>query len=251
MRTIIWFIHFWLYLVYLLPSQMRADALSKAGRADELERLVDSVVRRWAASMLRMAGVTVEVRGIENIPAGPSVIVSNHQGNFDIPILLACLDRPRSFIAKMELKKMPMIRTWMKYLHCIFIDRSDARQSIAALAEAPSILAAGHSIIVFPEGTRSKSDAIGEFKAGALKTVLKAGAPVVPVVIDGSWKLMERQGKWIRPGKVLLTVLPPVPTKDLTREQSKTIADDLHDAIQEQLAGRRPDHPNQGGGAAL
>jgi 1-acyl-sn-glycerol-3-phosphate acyltransferase len=236
MRTILWFIFFWLYLIKLLPDQAKADALFKAGRTEELDALVDRIVRKWSRAMLWAGGVRVTVSGADNIPSGPAVIVSNHQGNFDIPILLASLDKPKGFVAKVEIQKMPMIRTWMKYLNCIFIDRSDARQSITALSGASGLLASGHSLIIFPEGTRSKSSQVGEFKAGALKMALKAGVPVVPVVIDGSWKIMERQGKWIRPGNVDLRILPPVETKNLSKEEARNLSDDIRQLITRDLA---------------
>lgn len=80
------------------------------------------------------------------------------------------------------------------------------------MKEAGALLARGESVIVFPEGTRSKGDAMGEFKHGAFKMAFAAGAPVVPVVIDGSYKIMEANHNLMCPGHVTMTVLPPIET---------------------------------------
>jgi 1-acyl-sn-glycerol-3-phosphate acyltransferase len=233
MRTVLWFIYFWVYLIWILPDMLRANQFEKTGQKAKLEAIVNKNVRNWSRNLLAVAGVKVEVSGLENIPAVPAVFVSNHQGNFDIPILLGSLDQPKSFVAKIELLKMPFIRTWMKHLKCIFIDRKDARQSLAALSNSASVLEDGHSIFIFPEGTRSKGETLGEFKSGALKMAFKTGAPLVPVSIDGSYKIMESQGIWIKPDTVRVTVLPAIETKDMTKEQSRTIGEEIRTLILE------------------
>lgn len=114
MRTIIWFFYFWIILFRYFPVLYRIKKLDREGRGEERDQLMERSVSAWAHSLLRVAGVQVEVSGIENIPTGPVVFVSNHQGNFDIPILLAHLDRPHGFVAKIETQKIPFIRSWME-----------------------------------------------------------------------------------------------------------------------------------------
>lgn len=239
MRTIIWFIYFWGYLLLALPKMKKAQRLAAAGELDARDAMVEGMVQKWARSLLRLAGVTVEITGLENIPAGPSVFVPNHQSYFDIPVLLAWLDKPHPLVSKQEVKKIPLIRTWMEQLGCVFIDRDNARQSVAALGDAArEITERGRSFVIFPEGTRSRGDAMGEFKNGGFRAALKAGVPVVPVVIDGSYRAMEAHNMRIHSAAVKLRVLEPVPTKGLSREEGKLIGEEIRQRIVEAKDGR-------------
>ncbi|MEG2842222.1 MAG: lysophospholipid acyltransferase family protein, partial [Ruthenibacterium sp.] len=95
--------------------------------------------------------------------------------------------------------------------------------------------AGGKSMIVFPEGTRSKGGPMGEFKSGGFKMACKAKAPIVPVVIDGSYKIMEANGNWMRPAHVNITILPPIATAALTREEQKALPQKVAQMIAEYL----------------
>ncbi|MEI8215895.1 MAG: lysophospholipid acyltransferase family protein [Eubacteriales bacterium] len=231
MRTIIWFVYFWLHLLYISGSMLRAASLSKSGKSKELYSLLSKITFQWARNLLWVAGVKIEASGLENIPDEPVVFVSNHQGDFDIPILFFVLKKPIGFVAKIEILKMPLIRTWMKLLKCIFIDRNDVRQTLNALGSASEILKDGRSLLIFPEGTRSKSSEINEFKAGAFKVALSSSAPIVPILIDGSYKIMESQGFWIKPGVVSVKVLPQIITKDMSRERAKGLGDEIKELL--------------------
>lgn len=232
MRTIWWFIYFWAYLVGLIPKMRKNKKIKEAGnREEEFIANVNQVVYRWATRLLKVAGVQVEVQGLEHIPKEAALFVSNHQGNFDIPILLSKLGTPKSIVAKVQLEKMPLISTWMRYFDCVFIDRDNPRQSIKVLGQAEENLKKGKSVIIFPEGTRSQGGPLGEFKSGAFKMAFKTNVPIVPVVIDGSYKIMEANGNWIKPQKVKLTILPPVSTEGMTKEESKIIGDQIKSLI--------------------
>ncbi len=230
--------YFWCYLFYLLPQYGVAKKLYREGKQGELMTHVHKVVSEWGNRLLKAAGVEVQVNGLENIPEGAALFVSNHQGNFDIPILLSRLDEPKSIVAKIELEKMPMIASWMKLFDCLFIDRENPRQCMRVLGDAEKLLIEGKSVIIFPEGTRSKGKQLGEFKDGAFRTALKSKVPIVPVVIDGSYKIMEANGGWIKPGLVHLTVLPPVFTTELTKEEGKAMGDKVKASIESVLINR-------------
>lgn len=223
MRTIIWFIYFWGYLIAVLPKLYRAKKLTQAGKTQERDALVAHLVQNWSRRLLRLAGAKVTVQGLENIPEGAAVFVSNHQGLFDIPTLLGYLDKPHGLIAKKEAEKIPMISTWMRYLGCIFLDRENARSAMSSLREGTELLKQGYSITIFPEGTRSRGDEMGEFKNGAFKMAEKAKVPLIPVRISGTYRLMEANHMWIKPAEVTLTVLPPIPTDALSREELKAL----------------------------
>ncbi len=232
MRTIIWFGFFWATLILLVPVMKKAQRLKAQGRDQEVSDIVSRKVCWWAGSLLRLAGAHITVEGRENIPSEPVVFVANHQGNFDIPILLTCLDRPHPLAAKIELHRIPLIRSWMELLGCVFIDRSNPRQSVSALREAADgIIRCGSSFIIFPEGTRSKGGPVGEFKNGGFKVALKSGAPIVPVCIQGSYRLMEANGNWIRPARVRVTILPPVATAGMTKEEARELGGRIRQQI--------------------
>ncbi|MEG2500459.1 MAG: lysophospholipid acyltransferase family protein [Oscillospiraceae bacterium] len=235
MRTIIWFAYFWGYLVALCPYMFKAKKLKAMGDS-AYEELVNKTVSKWARRLLRLAGADITVTGMENIPRNTAVVFAiNHQGYFDIPLLLSYLDKPHALVAKIEISKIPLIRTWMRLFDCIFIDRNNPRHSVAGLNEAIKLVQSGKSVGIFPEGTRAKGGPLGEFKAGVFRVASKTRAPIVPVVITGTNNLMESNNYWIHPAKVTLTILPPVPTQDLDKEEMKDLPVIIRDKISDCL----------------
>ena len=212
LRTIVWFFYFFGALIVLTPKMNEAKRRKAAGDESGCRAIVDRYVPMWMSTLMRIARCTVTVNGLENIPKDRAVVFTpNHQSDYDIPITLVHLDRPHALVAKVE----------------TFIDRKNPRQAVTAMKEAGALLARGESVIVFPEGTRSKGDAMGEFKHGAFKMAFAAGAPVVPVVIDGSYKIMEANHNLMCPGHVTMTVLPPIETAGLDRAAQKALPDEV------------------------
>ena len=245
MRTIIWFFYFWSYLLVLMPRMHKARRLDRAGKVAERDAIVNREVPRWANRLLNLAGAKVTVRGQENLPQQAAVFISNHQGYFDIPILLTRLGRPYPLIAKQELAKLPWIRDWMELLQCRFIQRDNPRQAVTQLnLAAQALKEEGRSFIIFPEGTRSRGDQMGEFKSGGFKVAAKTGAPIVPVAIDGSYRLMEANGMWIRPAQVTVTILPPIATNELSREEIR----ELPQRVAEEIRRAKAEKPSGASG---
>lgn len=234
-RTILWFSYFWLYLLALEPTLLRANNLAKKGKIAERDLLTSQVAQKWARSLVKFAGVNVIITGEEKIPSGPVLFVSNHQGNFDIPLLLGYINKPKAFIAKIELLRIPFIRTWMTHMKCVFIDRSDIRQSLKVINQAANYLKNGYSMVIFPEGTRSKGETLGEFRHGSLKLALKAGVPIVPITICGSYKIMEENGFIIMPAHVKITISDPILTNSLTKEQTVELPEKIRQIIEHSL----------------
>lgn len=235
-RTSLWFTYFWLYLIAIQPKLLRVKQLEKMGRTIEHDRLTDQTAKKWARSLVKLAGVKVVTSGEENIPSGSVLFVSNHQGNFDIPILIGYIDKPKAFIAKIELQRLPLIRTWMTHLKCVFMDRSDIRQSLKVINQAADHLKKGYSMVIFPEGTRSKGKALGEFKPGSLKLALKAGVPIVPITIRGSYKIMEGNGFKIKPALVEISIFEAIPTTGLSKEQAAELPEKVRKIIEQGLS---------------
>lgn len=238
LRTAFWFICFFLTLILYTPLMLVAALMCRLGKAEQARRLVRPCVWLWCKMRLVLAGVRVTVTGRENIPKGRAVIFTpNHQGNFDIPVMLTSLDAPHGMLAKAETKKIPFVRTWMRVLGCVFVDREDTRSAMHSLTECTKELEAGHSLIVFPEGTRSKGGPMGEFKQGAFRMACRAKAPVVPVSIDGTYRVMEANGGLIRPAHVRVKILEPIETEGLSRAEQKTLHVTTADAIARANAG--------------
>lgn len=237
MRTILWFIYFWLYLIVIFPIFVYTRYLGRKGEREKHDRLTRKVVGNWARRLIRLAGAQVTVEGLENLPEGPAVYVANHLGYFDIPLMLGYLGNDtKPLVAKKEIKKIPLIRGWMEQLHCVFIDRENPRASVAALGEAADWVSQGYSMVIFPEGTRSKTSELGEFKGGAFKIAQKNKVAVVPCCISGTENLMERNGYWIRPAKIALKVLPAIETEGYAREDWRALPALAEQKVREGLA---------------
>lgn len=232
LRTIVWFAYFFGALIFYVPDMRRAARLRASGDEARARALIEKDVRMWAGTLMKLAGVTVTVTGQENIPRDRAVVFTpNHQGDYDIPLMLLYLDRPHALVAKVETDRIPLVRTWMRLLDCVFIDRANPRKSMEAMARAGELVKNGTSVVVFPEGTRSKGDRMGEFKAGAFRIASKVGADVVPVAIDGSYKIMEANGGLMKPAHVKVTILPPISTAGLDRAQLKHLPQQVADRI--------------------
>lgn len=234
-RTILWFIGMALSLILLWPWAIYYKFKLKHLPGDPIDPGVDKIVRKWADCMLWAAGVKVDVKGEENITNKTALYVGNHQGNFDIPIILSKLGPLKSIVAKKETAKIPGVHIWMIHFECMFMDRGNPRQSLQCLNRAQELLEQGRSVIIFPEGTRSKSPDMAEFKAGALRCALKANVPIVPFMLDGSWKAMEARKFIMTPTVVKLHILPAVETRDIEKTQTRMISPKIQQLIQDEL----------------
>ena len=202
------------------------------GKIKERDILVNQTTTHWAKALIKMNSSSVVVHGAENLPKDTAVVfISNHQGNYDIPILMGYIDKPKFFIAKIEVLKLPLIRSWMKYMQCVFMDRKDIRQSLQTINLGVENVKKGYSALIFPEGTRSKGGPVADFKPGSFKLATKAGVPIVPITISGSYKLMEQQGMIMKPGVVDLYIHPPIETSHLTKEELNGLSDKVREII--------------------
>lgn len=235
-RTLIWFIYFCLYQIYLIPSLMKANRLASENRTSELDALANAIATTWAGSLLKLAGCNVHVTGAENLPQNtPVLFVSNHQSNFDIPILVASIDHPKGFIAKESLEKIPLLSKWMGHLHCVYMKRGSPREAAIAINEGVRFLKTGYSMVIFPEGTRSQDGFLQNFKPGALKLATKAGVPIVPVTINGSINMMRKGSLIIHPADVEVIISPPVLPETYAND-TVILSDKVKDIIEENLS---------------
>lgn len=234
MRTIVWFIYFWIYLLLTLPNYFIVGSRLKKGK--DIEGLVHRQTVRWGRRLVKLAGGKVTVIGEENIPkTGPVVFVANHQGNFDIPLLLGFIDKPKGFVAKASIEKMPIVGNWMKYMQCIFMDRESPRAALKAIKQGIEVVKNGHSLVIFPEGTRSLDGQLAEFKPGSFKLAMKAKALIVPVTISGTIDMMPKNSKWIKPADVTLTISEPLPSTGYESTESYLLREKVFEIIKSNL----------------
>jgi 1-acyl-sn-glycerol-3-phosphate acyltransferase len=211
LRTVFWFTYFWLFQLASTIFLLAYYLLGLLGRKKSQARLLYRLTRSWARQLIIIAGGRVEVSGLENLPAGGGMLfVSNHQGAFDIPLLLGYIPVLKGFVSKKENFRLPIVSVWMKLLHCIILDRKDLRQSAQAIGRGIRDLQAGGSLVIFPEGTRSQSGKMQRFKEGSFKLATRSGATIVPLTIDGSYRLLEGNRGRIRPAAVRLHIHAPV-----------------------------------------
>ncbi len=228
-RSIYWYINFVGSLILKIPKLIQMKYLKKKISQEEFDELSYKVTTKWAAKRIKASGAKITVHGEENLPNENVLFISNHQGNFDIAIFMASIKKDTGFVSKIEIKKM------MEFIHCIFMDRNDMKQSLKTILEGISILKSGFSLVVFPEGTRSKSDTMRDFKPGSFKLALKAKVPIVPVTIDGSYKIMEKNNGKIKPAHVDVYIHKPIYTKNLTKEEESELHIKVHEIIKSKL----------------
>ena len=223
--TIISIIRVALYMLSKNKIRRRALKYDKAGDIAARDKVVFDIVPQWARFVFgKVTKSTVEVVGEEKIPRDRAVVfIGNHQGNMDIPLLFGYINKPMTFVAKAELGKIPLLSDWMKLLQCTFIERKSPRKSIQAIHDAAEGVKKGYSQVIFPEGTRSKGGPHHEFKAGSFKLAFMSGAPIVPVTIDGTWRIYEGQKKVVKGQHVKLTIHDPIETAGLSKEEQSKI----------------------------
>jgi 1-acyl-sn-glycerol-3-phosphate acyltransferase len=188
-----------------------AVAAVVAGALCRGDRWPAAVMRWWGRACARVGGWDLSVSGLENLPPGGAVLVSNHQSHADIPLFLAAIPGEVRFVAKKELGRIFLFGRAMVAAGNLLVDRSDRRDAVRMIREAERRLALGERVVLFPEGTRSVDGAIGEFKSGAFRIAGGAGVPVVPVFIDGGRYAVPKGELRVHPARLTLRVLPPLP----------------------------------------
>lgn len=199
------------------------------------------VARLWGGWILSISGIRVKVRGMHHIKLHRDYIyMSNHQSNFDIPVLLAHLPVQFRWLAKAELFRIPVFGLAMRRVGYISIDRSDRRLAFASLRQAAETIRNGVSVLIFPEGTRSRDGRIGSFKKGGFVMAIDAQVPIVPVTLHGTWEIMPKARWRIVPGTVEIEIGCPVQTRGYTRQTKQGLMHQVREAIRKPLeAGRR------------
>ena len=187
--------------------------------------------RTWSRLILSTTGVQVDVQGLERlVPGRTYVFVSNHQSIYDIPILFWSIPFQLRIIAKQSLGRFPFLGWHLRRTGHMLVDRARPDRS-AIFGWASSLTSKGLSLIVFPEGTRSRDGRVRRFKGGGFYLALEAGLPVVPLSVTGSRHVMLKGRLATYPGRVRLTVHPPIDTAGLSGADPKAFGEQVRQIL--------------------
>ena len=205
------------------------------GNVDRLYRVTMWIV----AAGIRAAGIRVEVSGLEHVPAGRSCIfLANHVSNLDPPVILPAIPGRSSVLLKKGLMRIPILGTAMRLGGFVPVERGNRRDTAkASVTAAAAVLKSGLHILIFAEGTRSENGRLSAFKRGPFYLAMETGAPIVPVAISGTEKMMRKHSVSIRPGVARVQMLRPLdPAQFGTRDElMRAVRQSISDALPEEM----------------
>ena len=197
-------------------------------------RIVQAVFR----FILWVAGVKLTVIGEENVPTDvPVLYIGNHRSFFDVPLTYPRCPIRTGYIAKKEMEKVPLLSTWMKRLHCLFLDRNDLKQGLKTILTAIEKVKSGISICIFPEGTRNNGEELSmlPFRDGALKIAEKTGCAIIPISMNNTADIFEAHFPRVKKVHVVIEYGKPIYPKELDKETRKHLGIYCHDLIQDTI----------------
>ncbi|HDK7138768.1 TPA: 1-acyl-sn-glycerol-3-phosphate acyltransferase [Clostridium botulinum] len=239
MKSFIFYLGFGFYMLLSLLRIIKLKYLKRKGNKEEIDRYINKSVVGWANFIVNGIGIKINKKGLENVPDGPCLFVGNHQGLLDVPVVVSSLDKYVGFVAKKEMLKLKILTYWMKEMKCVFMDRQNVRAAVKTINEGVENLKNGYSMLIFPEGTRSRGENLGEFKKGSMKLGIKAGVPIVPIAINGTYNVLEANGRKIKAADVDLIICPPIYPNELSKEEQNNLSQTIKDIIQKELEKAR------------
>jgi 1-acyl-sn-glycerol-3-phosphate acyltransferase len=214
-------------------------------------RLQHYCMRRWSKDNLWLSRARVEIEGMENVVAGsPQVYIANHSGLHDILSLSAYLPVQFRWVAKSSLFGVPFMGWHMRRAGYIPIDRDHPREAARSIVEAAEVIRGGVHAIAFPEGTRSHTGALGTFHSGAFALALRTGVPLVPVTVDGSYRVIIPKTLQVNPGTVIrIKIDRPIDLGGYARSDKQRLMENVHQIMSRNLVElqgrRRPDEERE------
>ena len=222
------------YLILSIPILLVEWVIGKFNkRAKDISslRIIQAVFR----FILKITGADITVKGHENVPADTAVLyIGNHRSFFDILLTYVLCPDVTGYVAKKEMESIPLLSIWMRYLHCLFLDRKNIKEGMKTILLAIEEMKNGISICIFPEGTRSKmGNEMLEFKGGSFKAATKAKCPIVPVALIDSFKPFDTNS--IAPVTVQVHFLKPLYYDDYKDMKTNDIAEVVRSQIQKTI----------------
>ena len=185
--------------------------------------------------ILAISMVRVKAIGQKNILDEPAIYAANHASQLDIPIMCTRVNRPMFFIAKIELKKIPILSQYIKVVGMILVDRKNRERAMASMRTAIQDIQGGKSIVAFPEGTRTKTGELLPFKKGVFTIAKEGRIPVVPIAIVGSAKALANGSFFLRPATVEIRILPALKGDDFFNMSIEEMANYTRSLIQQEI----------------
>ena len=226
------------YLILSIPILLVEWVIGKFNkRAKDISslRIIQAVFR----FILKITGADITVKGHENVPADTAVLyIGNNRSFFDILLTYVLCPDVTGYVAKKEMESIPLLSNWMRYLHCLFLDRKNIKEGMKTILLAIEEMKNGISICIFPEGTRNRNESeldLLPFHEGSFKIATKAGCPIVPIAIHNSAGIFEAQFPKMRPAKVIVEYGEPIYPDKLDKEEKKHIGAYTQNKILEML----------------
>lgn len=201
--------------------------------SDSTGRAQIAMARRWARSLLTIAGAKVAIEGMEKIqPGGSYVFAANHLSYMDTPVVLANIPVQFRFLAKRGLFQIPFLGTHLARAGHIPVPRDDPRAAVKTMSTAAEVIRTrGISMLIFPEGGRSPDGELQPFKEGAAYIAIKAGVPVVPIAIIGTREVLPFGSGHLRPGRVALRIGDPIEIASMTLRDRGSLTADIREKV--------------------
>lgn len=195
------------------------------------------IVQRAFRVILKITGVKTTVIGEENIPDEPVLFIGNHRSYFDILLTYSRCKRVTGYIAKKEMTRYLTLTSWMKRLHCLFLDRKNPKEGLKTILQAIEDIKEGISICVFPEGTRNRGEELSmlPFRDGALKIATKTGCAVIPISMNNTAEIFENHLPKIKKTHVVIEYGKPIYPDQLDKDTKKHIGDYVENIIRETI----------------
>jgi 1-acyl-sn-glycerol-3-phosphate acyltransferase len=192
------------------------------------------IARTHSRITLKLFGITVDVRGGENIvPGRPYVYATNHASLFDIPAAVLGIPDRVHIVYKKELERIPLFGWGLKIGGVyIGIDRGRGAEAVKSLEKAVERIRNGASVLLFAEGTRTKDGKLQPFKRGAFNLAVRAGVAVVPVTINGSYRILPRETLRVNPGTITLVIDKPIEIREDGKEQERKLMETVYKVIE-------------------
>jgi 1-acyl-sn-glycerol-3-phosphate acyltransferase len=199
---------------------------------DARGRWQHACARLWSRLILATSGVRLQVEGLQNLKTGETAIYcANHQSAMDIPVVFVSLPLQFRFVAKRSLFNLPFLGWHLRRSGHIAVERDRPRQALKGLEQAANKVREGTSVVLFPEGHRSRSGQIGPFKGGSFYLAILAGVPIVPITLNGTRYILKPDTYCVRPGLAEIIIHPPVPTHGLTRKDVDALCEQVRAKI--------------------
>lgn len=215
-------LYFYLVIIVLVFGYgtyglIRAKILKRKSE-EKSKEFVRKTVEKFGRILIKAFFCKVEIEGKDKIPKnGPYVIVSNHQSYFDIPLIFGYV-YPSGFVAKIELRKTPIIGKYIEKLDSVLINRKDPKSGAASLRKFAKNLKNGSIITIFPEGTRTETGNVNEFKKGTLMVPYRYKVNILPISINGSFNLSKKGSFLFRPSNIKIKIFDVIEPESFASE---------------------------------